>query len=343
MAHLVNAVVASLALMIAGYHHSAQASTSVSSHKPTSDFVSSNGVRLHYLDFGGTGPTLIFLAGMGDTGHIFEDLALQFTTQFHVLAITRRGYGESEKPSSGYDTDTLVADLKGFMDALGIKRASFVGHSIAGGEMTRLAGLYPARVDRLVYLDAAYNRELLPKLIEDDPAGEPQPSPEDVKSFASFEAWYMRTMGFWSPSLATNLRAIYQGPDGSLRPSTPRSVGEAVMNGMIAFRPDYRAVKAPALAFYAIENRPDLETNADPALRAKAQTYIDKVYAPWQRSEAQRFLREVSCSQVVLIPGAHHYLFVQQQSKVAVEALSFLTDDNPCRPLSGSNGSVPSD
>ncbi len=85
--------------------------------------------------------------------------------RFHVLGLTRRGQGESGKPPSGYDVDTLAEDIRAFLDTLEIKRVNLAGYSIAGNEETRFAGLYPERVAKLVYLDAAYdhasNQELL--------------------------------------------------------------------------------------------------------------------------------------------------------------------------------------
>jgi len=58
-------------------------------------------VRLEVLDWGGTGPALVFLAGYGNTGHVFDGFAPQFTRDHRVLAITRRGFGESSRPEEG--------------------------------------------------------------------------------------------------------------------------------------------------------------------------------------------------------------------------------------------------
>ena len=57
-----------------------------SPHK--SDFVDVNGIRLHYLDWGGDGETLIFLTGMGSSAHTFDHIAPRFTDKFRVLALT---------------------------------------------------------------------------------------------------------------------------------------------------------------------------------------------------------------------------------------------------------------
>ena len=101
-----------------------------SPHK--SGFVQVNGINLHYLDWGGKGEALIFLTGMGNSAHCFDGIAPRFADQFHVLALTRRGQGESDYPESGYDLDTLVDDLLDFMDMLNIDKANLAGHSQIG-------------------------------------------------------------------------------------------------------------------------------------------------------------------------------------------------------------------
>ena len=55
---------------------------------------------------------------MSCTAHIFDDLVPKFTDHFRVLALTRRGFGQSDKPASGYDTKSLVQDIVEFLDAL---------------------------------------------------------------------------------------------------------------------------------------------------------------------------------------------------------------------------------
>jgi len=74
-----------------------------------------------------------------------------------VLGLERRGQGQSDKPLSDYDTATLVNDIRGFLDVMRINRIALIGHSIAGTEMTRFAEVYPKRLAKLVYLDAAYD------------------------------------------------------------------------------------------------------------------------------------------------------------------------------------------
>src|SRR5688500_2600589 len=94
--------------------------TDKSPHK--TQFITANSVKLHYLDWGGNGETMLLLHGLGDTPHIFDELAPKFTNQFRVLGLTRRGHGQSEKPEAGYDTATLVEDIRKFLDVLKIDR-----------------------------------------------------------------------------------------------------------------------------------------------------------------------------------------------------------------------------
>ena len=121
-------------------------SDSIDKSPDQTKFITVNGVRLHYLDWGGKGDTLLFLHGMGDTPHRYDDFAPKFTNQFRVLGLTRRGHGESEIPETGYDTATLVEDIRQFLDALKIQRVVLAGHSFAGDELTRFAVVHPDRV-----------------------------------------------------------------------------------------------------------------------------------------------------------------------------------------------------
>ena len=62
-----------------------------------SGFVDANGIKMHYLDWGGDGPALILIHGFGDSPHIFDDLASAFCDEFRVIAYTRRGHGQRNR------------------------------------------------------------------------------------------------------------------------------------------------------------------------------------------------------------------------------------------------------
>src|SRR5262249_40278868 len=115
-------------------------------------------VRLEVLDWGGSGRPIVLLAGLGGTAHAFDDLAPKLTRYGHVLGLTRRGFGASTAPESGYSVSRFAQDLLETLNALDLKNAVLVGHSFGGEELTRAAGVQSNRVAGLVYLDAAIDQ-----------------------------------------------------------------------------------------------------------------------------------------------------------------------------------------
>jgi non-heme chloroperoxidase len=59
-------------------------------------------VKLEVLDWGGAGRSIVLLAGLGNTAHVFDDFAPKLTAAYHVYGITRRGFGVSSSPAFGY-------------------------------------------------------------------------------------------------------------------------------------------------------------------------------------------------------------------------------------------------
>jgi non-heme chloroperoxidase len=112
-------------------------------------------VKLEVLDWGGTGRPLILLAGLGNTAHVFDDLAHQLRLNYRVYGITRRGFGKSSVPNGGYTADRLGDDILAVMDSLHLDKPVLVGHSIAGEELSSIGSRHGERVFALVYLDAA--------------------------------------------------------------------------------------------------------------------------------------------------------------------------------------------
>lgn len=222
-----------------------------------SGFVTANGVRLHYLDWGGRGETLLLLTGMGNSAHIFDDLAPKFTDRFRVMALTRRGHGQSDKPRTGYDTETLVEDIAQFLDALKIKRVHLAGHSLAGDELTRFAGRYPERVGKLIYLDAANDRSALTD--QDIFNRIPEvfaplsPSLPDVASYQTYRDWVRKKrFGFWSAAQEADFRETNFDANGEFKPALPNYVVNALNQSTRQAHPDYSKLKAPALSFHAL-------------------------------------------------------------------------------------------
>src|ERR1700735_5064493 len=95
-------------------------------------------IKLEVLDWGGTGRPIVLLAGLGATAHTYDDFAPKLTPEYHVYGITRRGFGASSVPESGYSADRLGDDALAVLDALKLARPILVGQSIAGEELSSI-------------------------------------------------------------------------------------------------------------------------------------------------------------------------------------------------------------
>ena len=275
-----------------------------------SDFANVNGVRLHYLDWGGTGDGLLLLPGFGDNASIFNGFAQKFTDHFHVIGLTRRGSGESDKPSTGYDTATRVEDIQQFLDALKIEKTTIIGHSMAGDEVTLSGSLYPGRVNKLIYLDAAYDRRRTADITLSDPATPPL-----------FQRLFLE---------------VLESPDAaqiSVSDMPPRDEWErykAIIKAMTSFQTDYSTVKAPALAFYAMpEHHPYTPPQATEEIQKSMDEWWVKNGLSYIRACIEQFLREAQHSQIVEMKNANHYMFIGDTQDVVVNRIrEFLLNES---------------
>jgi pimeloyl-ACP methyl ester carboxylesterase len=119
----------------------------------TSRYVNTGDVRLHAV-IGGDGPPLLLIHGWPETWYAWRHQMQAFARCHRVVAVDQRGIGLSDKPRSGYDTETLANDLVGLMNALGHDRFSIVGHDVGMVIAYAIASDYRDRVDRLVVAEA---------------------------------------------------------------------------------------------------------------------------------------------------------------------------------------------
>jgi pimeloyl-ACP methyl ester carboxylesterase len=281
------------------------------------------GVRLQYLDFGGTGPAVVCLAGLGNTAHAFDDFAPRLADRFHVVGLTRRGFGESDHPAGGYDTPRLVEDIRRALDALRLRRVTLIGHSIAGEELTRFAGTYPERVDHLVYLDGAYDRVAADSILEalfpvpPELPSRPEPTASDTATPEAYVAFVHRTRGLNIPESDIRTRYRYDGWNEEITPAYRSITPE---------HPNYGAVRVPALAIYAVT---DSITQLEPWQRddrghlAGLQALIKSMEIVERASRAE-FTSGVAKGQVLEIHGAHHWIFVSHRDSVLAAVRRFL-------------------
>ncbi|MFC3416273.1 alpha/beta fold hydrolase [Algoriphagus hitonicola] len=124
-----------------------QESTSVSF---TEKFINVKDHNIHYLDFGGEGIPVILIPSGTWNAEVYRDFGPFLNDNNQVFAITMPGYGKSE--GDRYDVPSQGDYLIGFLDALKLEKAVFIGNSSATAEITYLAENYPNRVAGVVYL-----------------------------------------------------------------------------------------------------------------------------------------------------------------------------------------------
>ena len=283
--------------------------TDASPHKST--FARVNGVNLNYLDWGGDGPALVLIHGIGDDPHIFDDLASLLHDRFRIIAYARRGHGLSDAPpDASYDAATLTEDFRQLVDHLGIQRMSVIGWSMGANEGTAFAGQYPERVDKLIYLDGGYDwsTPVFFKAFGDIVAAN-SPGASDVRSLDAVRTWYHAAWPGkavpWTPGLEAYLRDLTQ-PDAAgtlhLKPSDQASA--AVFATLGNWKRDYTKVQAPTLALYATTFFPLDST--DPALVEKLRDFNQNIMVPFRQASMERVRRELRNVTVKQIGDRNH-------------------------------------
>jgi pimeloyl-ACP methyl ester carboxylesterase len=126
---------------------------------PQARFYQSQGLTLHYTDWGNAAaPPLILIHGGLDQSRSWDQVALSLRTNFHVIAPDLRGHGDSDWASgSSYSLADHVYDLTCMMTSLGLEKAAIVGHSMGGMVSLVYAGAFPEKVSRLAVLDGVTN------------------------------------------------------------------------------------------------------------------------------------------------------------------------------------------
>jgi pimeloyl-ACP methyl ester carboxylesterase len=116
--------------------------------------IATNGAKIH-VRVGGQGPTVVLLHGYGETGDMWEPMAVELAKDHTVVVPDLRGLGLSSKPvSGGYDKKTQGEDVAGVLDALKIAKADLVTHDIGNMVGYAFAAEHRDRVNRFVLIDA---------------------------------------------------------------------------------------------------------------------------------------------------------------------------------------------
>jgi len=277
-------------------------------------------VKLEVLDWGGSGPPLVFLAGSGGTGHGFDTFAPRFTAKNHVYAVTRRGFGRSSTPpptEENYNADRLGDDILSVITALKLEKPFLAAHSFGGEELSSIGTRHPEKVAGLIYLEAAYGYAfdepgvgsdiylLGPRLNRHlwDLAGD-----ESQANLAAVK------QDLEQLQIATRVMdELLQGSPEPQQPAAP-TPETRIYQAMWTGGRSYRAVKAPSLILFALPHQ--CGNNCD---KAKIQ---DRLSA----AQAYAVQRANPSARVVRIAKATHLIFRSNPEDVEREMNAFMDD-----------------
>jgi pimeloyl-ACP methyl ester carboxylesterase len=202
----------------------------------------------------------------------------------------------------------------------------FVGHSVAGTELSKLGAVYPDRVKKLVYLDAldigSAGWITLPQ-----PPPPPEDTAEDLESVQRFAAAQARSDGYRKP-LAAICNMIRTDSSGRVVGAiTAPEISSKIYKGLQPA--DYDGIQAPALGIFnkiTAEYRLPYYWYLDPAKQEEFNRNI-KSLAKWIDGAIQRFRSSVKNARVVELHDTNHYVFIVDEALVVREMRKFLLQE----------------
>ncbi len=255
------------------------------------------GPRLHYAEQGdGTGEALIFLHGYSDSWFSFSRVLPLLSPSYHAFALTERGHGDSDKPECCYTLDDFAADVDAFMEAVGVEKATLVGHSGGGFIAQRVAVKYPHRVGRLVLIGTAAEGSAFRGISELEEfvrtLEEPVP-PEFVREFQESTIYRPVPEEFLETVVSESLKL-------------PARVWRDYFEGMVlADAADLREIKAPTLILWGEHD----------------------LYPP--REEQERLAREIPDVALKVYPETGHSVHWERPEEVVRDLEVFMKDTRP--------------
>lgn len=317
-------LVAALALVIP---ISVRAADDTSPHKSQLVHVQQD-VDLEVLDWGGNGPALVFLAGLGETAHEFDAFAIKFIGSHHVYGITRRGFGTSSHPAptdENYDSDRLGDDVLAVLDALKLTKPILAGHSVAGEELSSIGTRHSERISGLIYIEAAYAYSFHFPQIGSPVSGtgaavEVAVARRDLQTLIGATPSQLRTIATEVPDAVQRLQTYLQWqlkqtqnqPDPAPREITPQQKIAVAVRSNLRKYPAIKQVPIPAIMAvpHACTKNCD-----DPLYKAQENEGV---------AQADAIKAAMPNARVVKMAGGDHYVFRSNEADVLREMNRFL-------------------
>jgi len=283
------------------------------------------GLDSHVLTWGEpAAPKLFLLHGWMDVAASFQFLVDALARERYVIAPDLRGYGKSAWQPQGYWYADYIADLEALLQAFAPgESVDLAGHSLGGNVVLHYAGIRPARVRRVISLDAFGVRAEEPSAAPEkyakwlDALGDPK----DFADYASFDAVAER--------LRKNSRRLTKDQADFLA----QHWAEALPDGRIRLSSDPRH-KLPFPTIYRIEETYAVWRNitAPTLWVAAADSNIPKWLNDHPEGEGatdtfaavKRRFAHIPNGRMVTIPDAGHMLHHDQPAAVAAAMEAFL-------------------
>jgi non-heme chloroperoxidase len=240
------------------------------------------GPLIRYAEQGDpAGEPLLLLHGYTDSWYSFSRLLpLLEPGGYHVFAVDQRGHGCSERPFGGYTTDDFAADVNAFLDAVGVRQATLVGHSMGSLVARRVAARYPHRVSRLILIGAILAANDATRELQEAVQTLEDPVPTDfVREFQESTVHVPLPVPFFEGVVAESLKV-------------PARVWRDALDGLFATDdgPDLGRIDAPTLILWgehdAFFSRAEQDQLVAAMPDARLCVYPETGHSPqWERPE----------------------------------------------------------
>lgn len=122
---------------------------------PVRRSLSLHGRKLSYLEYPGSGRTMLFLHGVGSSAEVWKPSVERFAAAgVRVVCVDLPGHGESSKEPGDYSLGSLASSVRDLIEHLGLGPVILVGHSLGGGISLQFLYQYPAYVAGLILVSS---------------------------------------------------------------------------------------------------------------------------------------------------------------------------------------------
>jgi len=249
----------------------------------------STGISMNYVETGDpNGQAILLMHGYTDSLFSYSRVLPLLDKKYRILAIDHRGHGDSDKPMDGYEMRDFAADAAAFLDAMNVKAAIVVGHSMGSFVAMQLALDHPEKVGRLVLVGtAAKARNAAVEELLGVVSTLPDPVPSEfVREFQ---------VGTSSPDLPRDFldRVVEESS------KVPVRVWKKAMEGVAArdYTPDLKKIRVPVTIIWGEKETIFKRAEQEPLIKglpnAKFVVYPNSGHSPnWE--EPEKFARDLN-------------------------------------------------